>query len=160
MITVADDAGAAGAAPEGESALCIGNTATRIDIHPDYAFSAAVAASDSVYVVYINGVEDAAGSDERGFGIGANGVQGVAFGAAADNEWFWILQRGWCTARNTAAVVAQPIVAGTALIDDASEGGQELEIGQAAVGQFAGTEASFATVYINVFDTITVSGTP
>lgn len=160
MITVADDAGAAGAAPEGESSLCIGNTSTIITLHPDYAFSAAVGASDSVYVVYINGVEDAAGSDERGFGVGSNGVAGVAYGAAADNEWFWILQRGWCTAKNTDALSAQELVAGTALIQDASEGAQELVIGQVAVPQFAGTEASVATVFIDVFNTITISGTP
>ena len=160
MITVADDAGALGAAPEGESSLCIGNTTTKITLHPDYAFSAAVAASDSVYVAYINGVADAASSDERGFGVGSNGVAGVAYGAAVDNSWFWILQKGWCMAKNTDALSAQDLIAGTALIQDASEGAQELVIGQCCVPQFAGTEASFATVYINVFETITITGTP
>jgi len=160
MITVSDDAGALGAAPEGESSLCIGNTTTVITLHPDYAFSAAVAASDTASVVYINGVEDAAANDERGLGVGSNGVAGVAFGAAADNEWFWILQRGWCTAKNTDALSAQRLIAGTALIQDGSEGAQELEIGQCAVAQFAGAEASFATVFIDVFNTITISGTP
>jgi len=161
MIVVADDAGAAGAAPEGEAALAVGNTTTTITLHPDYAFTAAVAASDSVYVVYINGVEDAAASDERGFGHGSIGCMGVAMSAAPDNNWFWICQRGWVRAKNTDALVAgQNIVAGTALIQDASDGAQELCIGECPVSQFAGTESSFATVHINCFDSITLSGTP
>lgn len=161
MLIVADDAGGAGAAPEGEAALCIGNTTTNVDIHQDYAFTAAVAASDSVYVVYINGVEDAASSDERGFGHGSNGVMGVVMSAAPDNNWFWICQRGWVRAKNTDALVAgQQVVAGTALIQDASDGAQEVVIGEIPVSQFAGTEASFATVHINCFDSIVLSGSP
>jgi len=162
MVTVADDAGAAGAAPEGESSLVIGNTTTHVELHPDYAFSAAVGASDSVYVVYINGVEDSTADDERGFGQGYIGVAGVAYGAAADNEWFWILQKGWCTAKNTDALVATYyLIAGEALIQDAgSAGAQELNIGSVAVAQFAGAESSFATVYINVLDTLISTGTP
>lgn len=161
MITCSDNNDTGGAAPEGESALCIGNTTTKITLHPKYAFSVAIAASDTASVVYINGVEDAAASDERGFGHGSNGAMGVAMSAALDNNWFWICQRGWITAKNTDALVAgQSIIAGTALIQDASDGAQELEIGQCAVSQFAGTESSFATVYINCFDSIVLSGTP
>jgi len=161
MITVADDAGGAGAAPEGESSLAIGNSTTVINLDPAYAFSAAVGASDSVYVVYINGVELSASSDERGFGHGSIGVQGVLFGAPADNYWCWALQRGWVIAKNTDALVAtQNIRAGTGLIQDASDGGQQLEIGQISVSQFAGTEASFATVFIDVFNTIATTDTP
>jgi len=161
MLICADDAGAAGAAPEGEAALCIGNTTTEVHIHPNYAFTAAIAATDSVYVVYINGVEDAAGSDERGFGHGTSGVMGVAMSAAPDNYWFWICQRGWVRAKNTDALAAgQQVVAGSALIQDASDGAQELVIGEIPVSQFAGTEASFATVHINCFDSIVLSGTP
>ena len=160
MIICGDDAGAAGAAPEGEASYCTANTTTLITLHSDYPFSAAIAASDTAAVVYVNGVHDAAGSDERGFGLGTSGVAGVAYGAAADNSWFWILQKGWCSAKNTDALTQQELVAGTALIQDASEGAQELVIGQCPLAQFAGTEASFATVYINVFDTITITGTP
>jgi len=161
MIIVSDDAGAAGEAPEGEASLCIGNTTTVIDLHPDYAFTAAIAASDTASVVYINGVEDAAASDERGFGHGSNGCMGVAMSAAPDNYWFWICQRGWVRAKNTDALVAgQQVVAGTALIQDASDGAQELVIGEIPVSQFAGTESSFATVHINCFDSIVLSGTP
>ena len=160
MITCSDDAGGAGAAPEGESSLCIGNSATVITLHPDYAFTAAIAASDTASVVYINAVNDAAASDERGLGNGSLGCAGVAFGAAADNEWFWLLQKGFVTAKNTDAIAVQSIIAGTALIQDGAEGAQELEIGQAIVAQFAGAEASFATVYINCFDTNITTGTP
>jgi len=162
MITIADDAGAAGAAPEGESALAIGNSTTEIYIHPDYAFTAAVGASDSVYVVYVNGATDAASSDKRGFGSGTAGVIGVAMGAAADNEWFWVCQRGWVTAKNTDALVyTNLLIAGTALVQDgACTNAQETEIGKIAVSQFAGTESSFATVYIEVFDNGIWAGTP
>jgi hypothetical protein len=161
MVTVADDAGGAGAAPEGESSLVIGNTTTHIELHPDYAFTAAVAASDSVYVVYINGVEDATAGDERGFGHGSVGVAGVAYGAAADNEWFWILQRGWAIAKNTAELTATyNLIAGEALVNVQADGAQELEVGQVTVTQFAGTEASFGTVFVDVFNTICTTGTP
>lgn len=161
MITISDDAGALGGAPEGESSLCIANTSTVITLHPDYAFTAAVAASDTASVVYINGVEASAASDERGFGHGSIGVMGVCMGAPADNEWFWVLQRGWCTAKNTDALVAAyNIRAATGKIQDASDGAQELEIGQITVAQFTGAEASFATVFIDVFNTIATTGTP
>lgn len=161
MIICSDDAGAAGAAPEGEASLCIGNTTTIINLHEKYPFSAAISASDTASVVYINGVEDAAASDERGFGHGSNGAMGVAMSAAPDNYWFWIIQRGWVRAKNTDALVAgQDIIAGTALIQDAAHGAQELVIGECPVSQFAGTEASFATVHINCFDSIVLSDTP
>jgi hypothetical protein len=161
MITISDDAGAAGAAPEGESSLCIGNTTTVITLHPDYAFTAAVAVSDTASVVYINATTAAASGDKRGLGTGTAGVVGVAMGAAADNEWYWACQKGWITAKNTDALaVTNMLIAGTALVQDGSYGAQETEIGHVAVSQFAGTEASFATVYINVFDSIIWSGTP
>ena len=57
-------------------------------------------------------------------------------------------------------VAGQNLIAGTALVQDGSDGAQELQIGEIAVSQFAGTEASFATVYIDVFNTIISSGTP
>ena len=161
MITVSDDAGAAGAAPEGESSLCIANSTTIITLHPDYAFTAAVAASDTASVVYINGTNAAAANDERGPGDFTAQVAGVAMAAAADNEWYWILQRGWITAKNTDALTAgQQLIAGTVLVQDQAEGAQELEIGQIAVSQFAGAEASFATVFVNTYDTIICSSTP
>lgn len=161
MIIVADDAGGASAAPEGEASLCVGNTTTEITLDPDYAFTAAVAASDSVYVVYINGVEDAAASDERGFGHGSNGTMGVAMSAAPDNYWFWICQRGWVRAKCTDALAAgQQIIAGVALIQDASDGAQELVIGECPVSQFDQPASGFATVHINCFDSITLTGTP
>lgn len=160
MIICGDDAGAAGAAPEGECSLCTANTATLITLHPDYPFSAAIAASDTAAVCYLNAVNDAAANDERGYGLGTLATAGIAYGAAVDNYWFWLLQKGWCSAKNTDALAVQELIAGTALIQDASEGAQELVIGQCPLAQFAGTEASFATVYINCLDTITITGTP
>lgn len=160
MIIIGDDAGGASAAPEGEASLCIGNNTTTILLDPEYAFSAAVAASDVAACIYINGVEDAASSDERGFGLGTIGVAGVAYGAPADNSWFWVLQKGWCSAKCTDALTQKELVAGTKLIQDASEGAQELVIGQCPVAQFNQPASGFATVYINVLDSITITGTP
>lgn len=160
MIICGDDAGATGAAPEGEASLCTANSATVITLHPDYAFSAAIAADDTAAVCYVNAVNDAAASDERGYGLGTLATAGIAYGAAADNYWFWLLQKGWCSAKNTDALAVQELIAGTALIQDAAEGAQELVIGQCPLAQFAGTETSFATVYINCLDTITITGTP
>lgn len=161
MITVSDDAGAAGAAPEGESSLCIANTATVITLDPMYAFSAAIGASDTASVVYINGVEDATANDERGLGHGSIGVAGVVFADATDNYWFWVLQRGWVTVKNTNSIVATyNVIAGEATIASAADGAQQIEIGQATVTQFAGNEESIGTVFIDVFNTICTTDTP
>lgn len=166
MILVTDDAGAAGAAPEGEASLCIANTTTLITLHSNYAFSVAVAASDGVYVVYINGVEDGASGDLRGPGKFTNCVAGLAYGAAADNEWFWILQKGWGHAKTDAVVstgagdVKPSTSTGATIAEAAVNAGQEIIIGHSPVDQFAGNEGGFATVYLDVFSSIHQQTTP
>lgn len=161
MITVSNDYGGNGTAPEGESSLCIGNTTTRITLHPDYPFSAAIAADDTVNVVYQNGYELAASGDVRGNPGHSSGVAGIVMGSPSDDEWSWILQKGWVTAAIDASSLP---VAGDIKVDATSgyvaaaavNAGQEIIIGQAVVTQNAATASSstYATIYINVFDCI------
>lgn len=88
IVHINDDAGAAGAAPEGEFGLIIKNTANILTIQTpraDGAFSAAVAASDT-YDIYSNCmVVDSAAGDSR------SELAGVAMASSlADNYWGWI----------------------------------------------------------------------
>lgn len=167
MINVTDDIGGAGAAPEGETSLCISNTSTLINLHPDYPFSTAIAASDTCYVIYQNGFELAASGDLRGPGKFTNCVCGIAYGAAADNEWCWVCQKGFVTAAIDASGLP---VAGDIKVDATSgyvaaaavDAGQEIIIGQAATTQNAATasSATFALIYIDVFTCLHLQTTP
>lgn len=160
-IVCMDDAGAAGGAPEGEASLCIANSTTLITLHPDYPFSAAIAASDTAQVIYANGLEDAAGGDLRGPGYFTDSVAGVVMSAVPDNSWGWVLQKGFCMAANTNALTACDLKAGTkTVVAAAVNAGQELIIGHSPCVQFAGNEESFAFVYIDVYSSIHLQTTP
>ena len=163
MILVTDDADGAGAAPEGEAALCVGNTATTVYLHQDYAFSAAVASGDTVYVLYTNAVVQGATGDLRGTPSTDKKTQGVVYGSAPDdNEWFWILQRGWARVANTDALTADTdIIQGSTAgkIADWSAGHQTV-IGQNPVAQNDGSFDVDVTVFINCFDVIFQTDTP
>ena len=163
MIVVADDNGGAGAAPEGEAALCVGNTASIVDLHKDYAFTTAVAVSDSVYVVYTNAVTLGVTGDLRGTPSDDKKVQGIVYSEApADNSWFWILQKGWgrvlCTdALTNDCDIIQGSTSGYAAAFSAAH---ETVIGQCPVAQLAGSESGYATVYLDCRDVIFQTGTP
>lgn len=162
LIQIEDDAGAAGAAPEGEISLCISNTATVITLHPDYPFSAAVAASDTGTCININAVDLSADSDKNAGVPGlTNGVCGVVMSAVPDNSWGWVCQRGIVTAKNTNAItVGEDLVAGTGTVVGHSNEGHEEIIGTALGPAFAGAEDLFVACYINVFDKTFHYGTP
>lgn len=126
MIT--DDAGAAGAAPEGEIALIIANTASQMTFDPDYALSAAPAASDtySNYATYHH--DDAADGD---LAINVLGVL-MADRTAAYYGWlqFYGLNPGTLYTTNTVAK-GDPVVADAAAVNAYGADTEQLWVGYA-----------------------------
>jgi hypothetical protein len=84
ILVVTDDAGGAGAAPEGESARVVANTATLITVDGDDAFSAAIASSDTATVVLPWAVDDSADGDT------AEIVQGVVMADQDQYDYGWV----------------------------------------------------------------------
>jgi len=163
MLICTDDYAGAGGAPEGEAALCIGNTTTHIYIHPQYVFTTGISASDTVYVVYTNAVEQADDGEYRGTPTSTKHLQGVVYGSSvSDNEWFWILQKGWARVANTDVLTAnadikQGTTSGKCATTTAAH---ETVIGQSPVAQNDGSFDVDVTVYINCFDVIVQAGDP
>jgi hypothetical protein len=101
MIYVVDDAGAAGAAPEGEVSYVTGVTALRVDFLP--ALTAAIAASDTVSIIKKWAlIAAAAKAGKRGAGIPMVDL--------ADGYCGWVQSRGIYPSANVVA-------AGTALLE-------------------------------------------
>lgn len=138
LVFCVDDAGAAGAAPEGETSVCVSNTTGTINLAADYAFSAATASSDTFELISTYHANDAADGDEawtcQGVVLGKDGIQ--------DNQFGWVHMQGAtsCLKIGAAGDVTEgdPIVAGTAGVDAFGSDGQELWVGIATVAYNAG----------------------
>mgnify|MGYP001591573324 CR=1 FL=1 len=105
LAIVHDDAGGAGAAPEGEASIVASNTATVWTLEGDLPFSAALASGDDITFVGPK-VVDAAANDPNYV------VCGIAMSTPADDEWGWFQFQGLHPA---AAHTAVACVAGSAL---------------------------------------------
>ena len=84
LFRVKDDTGGAGAAPEGETARIIANTADVGTLHPDDELSAALASGDDGEIICPNRVEQTAGGDQ------AYTVRGVALAAQTAYYYGWV----------------------------------------------------------------------
>jgi hypothetical protein len=102
LARVKDDAGAAGAAPEGELARIISNTANAAVFHPDDELSAALASGDDLEIICPNRVKVAAAGEESLL------VRGVAMAAQTAYYYGWVQFYG-------RAPHAQFVAAGTAV---------------------------------------------
>ena len=113
LVIVHDDAGGAGAAPEGEASVVETNTATVATFYTDLPLSVALAANDDV-TFFSPAVIDAADGDFNFV------VCGVSMGAAADNGYGWFQFQGVhprVQHKTTDAVTAgNPVVADTAAV--------------------------------------------
>ena len=113
LAIVHDDAGGAGAAPEGEASVVASNTATVWTLETDLPFSVALASGDDITFISPK-VIDAADGDFNFV------VCGVAMSAAADDEWGWFQFQGVhprVQHKTTDAVTAgNPVVADTAAV--------------------------------------------
>ena len=131
---VNDDAGAAGAAPEGEATIVRSNTATVMRFEADYALSAALAVNDVLHVIATYQVEAAAAADQAWV------VEGVAIGDVgfAANNYGWVQQYGHAMARMTAAAITlgNEVVAGaSAVLTKGSQTGEDwVGVALASVG--------------------------
>lgn len=124
---VLDDAGAAGAAPEGETSIVTANTATAVTLDSAYPYSAALAANDDLELISNWQFEDAADGDEAwtcyGMVVAANGI--------SDGNYGWIQREGYASALATTNAISEgdPVVAGAAIVDAFGTDGQELWVG-------------------------------
>jgi len=123
-----DDAGAAGAAPEGEIGLIVANTTTTITVATDDAFSVAPAVNDDFVVVYPWAVEDSAANDEVGQ------VAGVVMVDQDQYDYGWVQFYGIhpsvdIVAAGTALPTDESLIAGTALLTDGAGAENEMLIG-------------------------------
>ena len=124
-----DDAGAAGAAPEGESGVIVKNTTGILYIQPN--MTAATAVGDTGVIVSVGKLDLLAAAIER------RETFGVAMTAVPDNYWGWFLCYGWVKAYIKAATA---ITQGIGLIGDAagrltasSTSGQDIMLARAEV---------------------------
>ena len=127
-LVCTDDAGAAGAAPEGEVGLIVANTATTVTIATSDAFSVAPAANDDFVVVLPFAVEDTAAGDEVGQ------VSGVSMVDQDQFDFGWVQFVGIHTsvdivAAGTALPSDESLIAGINLLTDGAGAENELLIG-------------------------------
>lgn len=133
IIRCLDDAGAAGAAPEGEVGLVAKNSATVITLDPASPFSAATASSDTFRVELPWAVVDTAAGNTAAL------VAGVSIVTQPQYYWGWVQFAGYhpgvtCVAAGTAITAGKSLIAGTNLVTDGSTSAAELRIGYAVHG--------------------------
>ena len=132
-LSVFDDAGAAGAAPEGQVARIKHNTTTGLEIEAEDAFSVAVAVNDVVHVSAPWAVARTAGGEI------ASLVAGVATADQAAADYGWVQTSGGypsalAVAAGTALVEGAAVVAGARLVTELGAGALNLIIGSARHG--------------------------
>lgn len=155
LLYILDDAGAAGAAPEGEWARIIKNTADILTFQP--AMTLATATSDTAVVVRQNHLGLLGGAIERqetfGVTVRPSGVQ--------DNYWGWFCCKGFVEAAIVAASTA--ITAGEGLIGLAggllttgvATSGQDIMLARSVSAHTADTVKRIVPVFFDV-----LHGTP
>jgi hypothetical protein len=117
LLRCTDDAGAAGAAPEGETGRIVKNTTTVITIDSNDAFSAAPAANDDFEIIVPWACENSAANDESAQ------VAGVVMAAQDQYDYGWVQFYGLHPSANivaagTAVPVEESLIAGTSLLTD------------------------------------------
>jgi hypothetical protein len=132
-LSVFDDAGAAGAAPEGQVARVKHNTTTGLEIEADDAFSVAVAVNDVVHVSAPWAVSRTAGGEI------ARLVAGVALSAQDAADYGWVQTAGGypsaiAVAAGTALTEGAEVVVGARLVTAIGAGALNLAIGTARHG--------------------------
>ena len=148
LLICTDDAGAAGAAPEGEVGVIVANTATVITIDSGKPFTAAPAANDDFTVYSIFDLKDAADGDL------ARDCVGIPMQAVSTLYWgVWQIY-GFCpdVIHTAAAVTAgDPIVADAAKVGAFGTDGQELWVGWSPNGMSSDNATVKALAFIDLF---------
>lgn len=151
LLYILDDAGAAGAAPEGEWAVVIKNDADTLFLQPDLTTAPAV--GDTGVLMRNNGAVT----------IGAIGntkyfTAGVTMAASvADNEWGWFLRKGLVEAAivaagTTVSITAGMIVTTGGLLTNSSTSALSLMVARALSAYTTDTVKRIVPVWFNVKD--------
>ena len=150
LVYVLDNGTTAGAAPEGETTVCAGNTATRITFDPKMDLSAALASGDDLVLISNWQSTDSADGDL------AHNVLGVVLGNGgfADNNMGWVQKEGYCPNvdyLSGAITAGDPVVADVAQVGAFGTDGQELWVGVALAAVSADQAADIGPVNLKVF---------
>jgi len=156
---VTDDAGAAGAAPEGEASIVTNNTSTTFTLEPNYVLSAALGASDTVDIVSTYQMEDSFDGDEAwtisGIVLPTEGITQGNYG--------WVQQEGMCMARHIASAITEGdmVVADYRAIGPFGSDGMELHIGFAcATGASTDETNPFLPIRVKLFSANGTAASP
>jgi hypothetical protein len=145
LLRCTDDAGAAGAAPEGEIALITDNTTAVITIDSNDAFSVAPAVNDDFHILVPFAVIAAASGDTNAK------VAGVAMTSHAQYNYGWVQFQGLhpsvvCVAAGTAVTAEKAVIASTACVTVGSSSAVELRVGYTPTGISSDTVARILPV--------------
>lgn len=148
IIVCLDDAGAAGAVPEGENARIASNTTTQINLDPNDAFSAATATSDTFRVLLPFAVVDAASGDT------AATVAGVVMATQSQYSWGWVQFAGFhptvsTVAAGTTITANRDLIASTNVVTNGSTSAVELRVGYTPFQLTTDTVIRKIGMYIN-----------
>lgn len=145
LCFVTDDAGAAGAVPEGETGVVTFNSATAFTLESTYPLSAALAVNDTVDIISTYQSEDTFDGDEawtlNGIVIPTDGITQGNYG--------WAQVEGVCVCRHIASAITEgdPVVTDYRAIGPFGSDGQELHVG---IVQATGASTDEAQPFIPV----------
>lgn len=136
LLVCLDDAGGAGASPEGYVSPIVSNNTTTVYLDPDNPFPVATAANDDFRVVSFCKTADSAAGDE------VSDLFGVAATSISEGYWGWFFFDGICPytliRASTGLTAARALIAHTARVDVSSTSADQLLIGQ-VLGKLAVT---------------------
>jgi hypothetical protein len=157
IFYVSDDAGAAGAAPEGEVSIVSATAAGQLTLEPDLPLTAAIAVNDAVRTISNWQGEASADGDLNqtvlGVVIGKNGITSGNYG--------WVQREGFTKAKTLASVtVDTPVVADAGVVGPFGSDGQELHVGTALGVVASDSVALTVPVRLNLFTAASVATAP
>jgi hypothetical protein len=150
ILLCTDDAGAAGASPEGEVGIIVANSTTRVDIDSRRPFLTACAVNDDFSIVATYQAVDAADND-----LSIN-VRGVALCDVTDGDFAFYQINGLCPdVKHTAVAVTagDALVAAAAAVTTYAAGsdGQELVVGYSPNGMSVDNATLAAMAFVSLF---------
>lgn len=158
VFYVHDDAGAAGAAPEGEISVVVSNTAGQLNLDPLLPLTAALAVNDDVTTISTYQCEGSADGD---LSVTCLGIVAASGGITSGN-YGWVIMEGVTKAKATTNAITtfNPIVCGSSCVDAFGTDGQELWIGT-SLGTYAADNAALTLpVRMNCFTASGIGTSP
>jgi hypothetical protein len=150
MCYVLDNADSAGAAPEGEASIIVGNDADTVYLDPDYPLTVALAVNDDLSILSPGWhVQDAAASDlaQNVAGLVVNGIADTYYGFV---QCYGMFPQAKLKA-STGFTANDGIIAAAKLVDVDANGGAELVIGWAPFTVTSDIVSDKAPMFINTY---------